>query len=55
MEKIIHGSVINHFNEKCFLKYIENPRGQTECCFFDHPCEIHKYDKEQEVKNNATL
>lgn len=40
---IIRGSVVNPFNEKCFLKYIKG--GQTECCFYDQPCKDHITDK----------
>lgn len=47
---IIRGSVVNHFGEKCFLKFIENQKEQTECCFYNNPCENHIYDKEQETK-----
>lgn len=47
--EIIHGSVINPFGERCFLKYIKG--GQTECCFYDTPCEQHSVDKINENRS----
>lgn len=44
--KIISGSVINPFGERCFLKYIKG--GKTECCFYDSPCKNHIKDKDIE-------
>lgn len=52
-KEIIYGSVVNPFGEKCFLKYTENPKGTTECCFYDNPCIDHKTDVFIESVYNA--